>query len=138
MISHRVPGGSIISSNQKTVFICLVCHLKNCVLGVSYVSIKIFQVDSQDNIFTSCQTVKIVVSKPILAIQIPKTVLVGSPVKVEINRTVQTFLENGPASAVNGHVTKHWDGCAAVWINGIHTTGCDTIVKELGAVLRLC
>ena len=80
---------------------------------------------------------KIVISKPILAIQIPKTVLVGSPVKVEINRTVQTFMENGPASAVSGHVTKHWDGCAAVWINGIHTTGCDTIVKELGAVFRL-
>ena len=137
VVVQRVPSSSVICSNQNTVFIRLVCYFKNCVLGVSNVSIKILQVDSQDNIFTSCQTVKIVVSKPILAIQIPKTVLVGSPVKVEINRTVQTFLENGPASAFNGHVTKHWDGCAAVWINGIHTTGCDTIVKELGAVFRL-
>ena len=138
MIGHRVPSSSIVSSNQKTVFVCFVCHLKNRVLGVSNVFIKILQIDSYNNIISGCQTVKIVISKPILAIQISKTVLVGGPVNVEINRTVQTSLENGPASTVSGHVTKHWDGCAAVWINGIHTTGCDTIVKELGAVFRLC
>ena len=138
VVVQRVTSSPVICSNKNTGFIRLVCYFKNCVLGVSNVSIKILQVDSQDNIFTRCQTVKIVISKPILAIQIPKTVLVGSPVKVEINRTVQTFLENGSASSVSDHVTKHWDGCAPVWINGIHTTGCDTIVKELSAVLRLC
>ena len=70
MVVQRVPSSPVICSNKNTVFIRLVCYFKNCVLGVSNVSIKILQVDSQDNIFTSCQTVKIVVSKPILAIQI--------------------------------------------------------------------
>ena len=81
---------------------------------------------------------KIVVSKPELAVQISKPVFVGFPSKIEVNGTVQAFLKNGPASTVRGHVTQHLYWFAAIWVDGVHTTGRETILKELSAAFGLC
>ena len=104
---HRVTSRANVSSNQQPVIICLVCHLKSRVLSVCLVPIEVFQVNSQYDIISVCQTVEIVVSKPELAVQISKLIFVGLPIKIEVNRAVQTSLKNCPASTVRGHVTHH-------------------------------
>ena len=76
---------------------------------------------------------KIVVSKPELSAQTPEAVFVGFPLKIEVNGAVQAFLKNGPASTVCGHVTKHLDWFAAIWIDGVHATRIETILKQLRA-----
>ena len=76
---------------------------------------------------------KVVVSKPELAVQISKPVLVGRPTHVKIDGAVQPSLKNGPASTVRGHVTQHFNWFAAIWIDGVHSTRCETILKELEA-----
>ena len=48
---------------------------------------------------------------------------------MEVNRAVQTSLENGPASTVRGHVTQHWYWLTAIWIDGVHAIGSETIFK---------
>ena len=128
MACHGIPRRATESSNQKPVLICLVCHLKCRVLSVRDVPIKVFQVNPQHDVIRSCQTVKIVVSNPELAVQISKPVFVGFPFKVEVNRAVQTSLKNGPTSTVRGHVTQHLYCFAAIWIDGIHATGIETIL----------
>ena len=80
---------------------------------------------------------EIVVSEPELAVQISKAVFVGFPTTVEVNRAVQTSLKNCPTSTVRGHVTQHLYWFAAIGIDCVHATRCETILKELGAVLCL-
>ena len=138
MVCHGVSCRATESSNQKHVIICLVCHIKSRVLSVSDVSLKVFQVNSQHDVISGCQTVKIVVSKPELAVQISKSVFVEFSSNKEANRAVQTSLKNGPTSTVRGHVTQHLYWFAAIWIDCIHATGCETILKELSAAFGLC
>ena len=76
---------------------------------------------------------KIVVSKPELSAQISEAVFVGFPLKIEVNRAVQAFLKNGPASTTCDHVTKHLDWFASIWIDGVHATRIKSILKQLGA-----
>ena len=76
---------------------------------------------------------KIVVSKPELSDQTPEAVFVGFPLKIEVNGAVQAFLKNGSASTVFGHATKHLDWFAAIWIDGVHATRIETILKQLRA-----
>ena len=77
---------------------------------------------------------KVVVSEPELAVNVPESAFVGGPVTVEINRAVHAFLKDGPTASVRDHVTEHLDGFTAVRIDGIDTTGCRTILKELSAM----
>ena len=109
MVCHRVASGAVVSSNQKSILISLVCHLKSRVLSVSDLAMKVFEVNSQHDVISGCETVEIVVSKPELAIQISKAVFVGFPSKIKVNRAVQTSLKNGPTSTVCCHVTQHLD-----------------------------
>ena len=137
-VCQRVTNRTTLSSNQNPVLICLVCHLKSRVLSVSDVSIKVFQVNSQYCVISGCQSVEIVVSEPELAVQISKHVFVGFPTTVEVNRAVKTSLKNCPASTVRGrHVTQHFYWFAAIWIDCVDASGCETILKELGAAFCL-
>ena len=138
MIWKRVTGCTTVSSNQKPVLISLVCNLKSRVLSVSDVAFKILQVNSQCHVISSCQTMKIVVSEPELTARISKAVLVWFPSKKEVNRAVQTSLKNGPASTVRDHVTQHLHWFVAIWIDGVHATGCETILKKLSAAFGFC
>ena len=138
MACHRVASRAIVSSNQKPVLISFVCHLKSRVLSVSDIPIKVLLVNSQCYVISGSHTVKIVVSKPELAVQISKPVLVRFPTKIEVNRTVQTSLKNGPTSTVRGHVTQHLYWFAAIWIDGVHATGIEAILKKSGAAFRFC
>ena len=54
---------------------------------------------------------------------------VSFPVTMEVNRAVQTSLENGPASTVRGHVTQHSYWFTAIWIDCVHAIGSETIFK---------
>ena len=128
-----VTRRATVSINRKPVFISPVCHLKSVVLSVSDVPIKVLLVNSQLHVISGCQTVKIVVPKPKLAVKISKSVLVGLPAKIKVNTAVQTLLKNGPASTFRGYVAIHLHRFAAIWIDGVHATGCNTILKELGA-----
>ena len=76
-------------------------------LKVVYSAYVLFPSNSQYDIISGGQTVEIFISEPELAFQIPKAIFVRLPIKIEINRTVQTPLENCPTSAVRGHVTQH-------------------------------
>ena len=105
MECHRVTSRAIVSSNQQPVLICLVCHLKSRVVSVCFVSIEVFQVNSQYDIISGCQTVEVFISEPELAFQISKPIFVGLPITIEVNRAVQTSLENCPTSTVRSHVT---------------------------------
>ena len=104
-IGHSVTSRATVSSNQKPVFICLTCHLKSRVLSVLDVSIKVFQVNSELDVISSSQTVKIVVSEPELSVQISKSSFVGFPSKIEVNGAIQTSLKNGPTPTIGIHVT---------------------------------
>ena len=135
MGSQRVTSRTTISSNQQPVLVCLVCHLKSRVLSVFFVSIEVFHVNSQYDIINGCQTVEIVVSEPELAFQISKPVFVGLPIKIEVNRAVQTSLENCPASTIRGHVTQHLYWFAAIRTDCVHATRCETQLKTFGAAV---
>ena len=71
---------------------------------------------------------KIVISKPELALQISEAIFVGQPISIEINRAVKTSLKNSPTSTIRGHVTQHLHGISTIWINSVHTARCDTIL----------
>ena len=135
MDCHRVTSRATVSSNQKSVLICLVCHLESRVLSACFVRIEVFQVNSQCDVISGCQTVKIVIPKPELALQISKPIFVGFPIKIEVNRAVQTSLKNCPTSAIRGHVTQHLYWFAAIWTPSVHPTGCETNLKKFGAAL---
>ena len=138
MDCHRVTSCAIVSSNQEPEFVSLVCNLKRRVLSVSDAVFKILQINSQRDVTSGRQTVEVVVSEPELSVQISKTVFVRFPSKKEVNRAVQTPLKNRPTSTVRHHVTQHLYWSAAIWIDGVHATGCKAILKELGAAFGLC
>ena len=132
---HRVTSRATVSSNRKSIFICLVCHLKSRVLSVCFVPIEVFQVNSQCDVISGCQTVKIIISKPELTLQISKPFFVGFPNKIEVNRAVQTSLKNCPTSTICGHVTQHLYWFAAIWSGLVHPTGCESNLQKFGAAL---
>ena len=90
-----------VFSESESVLISLVCHLKCLVLGVCDVPLKVLQVNSQHDVISIRQTVKIVVSEPELAAKTSEPLFVSFPVTIEVNRAVQTSLENGPTSTVS-------------------------------------
>ena len=67
----------IVSSNQKSELFCLVCHSKGLVFSIFDIPFKIFKINSEHDIISGCQTVRIAVSKPELAAQISKAIFVG-------------------------------------------------------------
>ena len=139
MDCHRVTGCTTVSSNQEPELVSLVCNLKLRVLRVSNVVFKILQINSQRDVTSGRQTVEVVISEPELSVQISKTVFVRFPSKKEVNGAVQTPLKNRPASTVCHHVTQHLYWFTAIWIDGVHATRCEAILKELGAdQSRLC
>ena len=72
---------------------------------------------------------KIVVSEPELAAQTSEPLFGSFPVTIEVNRAVQTSLENGPTSTVRGNVTQHWYWFTAIWIDGVRAVRGETIFK---------
>ena len=129
MIHEGISRCAIVFSESESVLISLVCHLKCLVLGVCDVPLKVLQVNSQHDVISIRQTVKIVVSEPELAAQTSEPLFVSFPVTIEVNGTVQTSLENVPTSTVRGHVTQHWYWLTAIWIDGVHAIGSETIFK---------
>ena len=129
MIHEGISRCAIVFSESESVIISLVCHLKCLVLGVCDAPLKVLQVNSQHDVISIRQTVKIVVSEPELAAQTSEPLFVSFPVTIEVNGTVQTSLENGPTSTVRGHVTQHWYWLTAIWIDGVHAIGSETIFK---------
>ena len=129
MIHEGVSRCAIVFFESESVMISFVCHLKCIVLSVCYVLLKVLQVNSQHDIINIRQTVKIVFSEPELAAQTSEPFFVSFPVTMEVNRAVQTSLENGPASTVRGHVTKHSYWFTAIWIDCVHAIGSETIFK---------
>ena len=132
MIHEGVSRCAIVFFESESVMISFVCHLKCIVLSVCDVLLKVLQVNSQHDIINIRQTVKIVVSEPELAAQTSEPFFVSFPVTMEVNRAVQTSLENGPASTVRGHVTQHSYWFTAIWIDCVHAIGSETIFKWLG------
>ena len=129
MIHEGISRCAIVFSESEFVLISLVCHLKCLVLGVCDVPLKVLQVNSQHDVISIRQTVKIVVSEPELAAQTSEPFFVSFPVTIEVNGAVQTSLENGPTSTVCGHVTQDWYWLTAIWIDGVHAIGSETIFK---------
>ena len=129
MTPEGISRFAIVFSESESVLISLVCHLKCLVLGVCDVPLKVLQVNSQHDVISIRQTVKIVVSEPELAAQTSEPLFVSFPVTIEVNGTVHTSLENGPTSTVCGHVTQHWYWLTAIWIDGVHAIGSETIFK---------
>ena len=72
---------------------------------------------------------KIVVSEPELAAHTSEPLFGSFPVTIEVNRAVQTSLENGPTFTVRDHVTQHWYWLTAIWIDGVHAFRGETIFK---------
>ena len=107
MIHEGISRGATVFSESESVLISLVCNLKCLVLGECDVPLKVLQVNSQHEVISIRQTVKIVISEPELAAQTSEPCFVRFPVTKEVNRAVQTSLKNGPASTVLGHVTQH-------------------------------
>ena len=129
MIHEGISRCAIVFSESEFVLISLVCHLKCLVLGVCDIPLKVLQVNSQHDVISIRQTVKIVVSEPELAAQTSEPIFVSFPVTIEVNGAVQTSLEDGPTSTVRGHITQHWYWLTAIWIDGVHTIGSETIFK---------
>ena len=129
MIHEGISRCATVFSESESVIISLVCHLKCIVLSVCDVPLKVLQVNSQHDVISIRQTVKIVVSEPELAAQTSEPLFVSFPVTIEVNGTVHTSLENGPASTVCGHVTQHWYWLTAIWIDGVHAVRGETIFK---------
>ena len=129
MIHEGIARGATVFSESESVLISLVCHLKCLVLGVCDVPLKVLQVNSQHDVISIRQTMKIVVSEPELAAQTSEPLFVSFPVTKEVNRAVQTSLKNGPTSTVRGHVTQRWYWFTAIWIDGVHAIGSETIFK---------
>ena len=129
MIHEGVSRCAIVFFESESVMISFVCHLKCIVLSVCDVLLKVLQVNSQHDIINIRQTVKIVVSEPELAAQTSEPFFVSFPVTMEVNRAVQTSLENGSASTVRGHVTQHSYWFTAIWIDFVHAIGSETIFK---------
>lgn len=138
MDSQRVTSCAIVSCNQEPVLLSLVCYLQSRVLSVGDVAIKVFQVNSQHDVISGCETVNVVISKPELAIQISKAFFVGLLSKIKVNRAVQASLQNGPTSTVRFHIAQHLYCFAAIWIDGKHPTGIETILEQLRAASRIC
>ena len=129
MLCKGISSCAIVFSESESVIIGLVCHLKCLVLSVCDVLLKVLQVNSQHDVISIRQTVKIVVSEPELATQTSEPLFVRFPVTIEVNRAVQTFPENGPTSTARGHVTQHWYWLTAIWIDGVHAFRGETIFK---------
>ena len=127
MIHEGISRCATVFSESESVIISLVCHLKCIVLSVCDVPLKVLQANSQHDVISIRQTVKTVVSEPELAAQTSEPLFVSFPVTIEVNRAVQTSLENGPTSTVSGHVTQHWYWLNAIWIDGVHAIGSETI-----------
>ena len=129
MLRKGIPSCAIVFSESESVIIGLVCHLKCLVLSVCDALLKVLQVNSQHDVISICQTVKIVVSEPELAAKTSEPLFVSFPVTIEVNRAVQTSLKNGPTSTVRDHVTQHWYWLTAIWIDGVHAFRGETIFK---------
>ena len=129
MIHEGISRCATVVSESESVLISLVCHPKCLVLGVCDIPLKVLQVNSQHDVISIRQTVKIVVSEPELAAQISEPLFVSFPVTKEVNRAVQTSLENGPTSTVCGHVTQHSYWLTTIWVDGVHAIGSETIFK---------
>ena len=129
MIHEGISRCAIVFFESESVIIGCVCHLKCIVLSECDVPLKVLQVNSQHDVIGIRQTVKIVVSEPELAAQTSEPLFVSFPVTIEVNRAVQTSLENGPTSTVCGHVTQHSYWFTAIWIDGVHAIGSETIFK---------
>ena len=89
MLCKGISSCAIVFSESESVIIGLVCHLKCLVLSVCDVLLKVLQVNSQHDVISIRQTVKIVVSEPELATQTSEPLFVRFPVTIEVNRAVQ-------------------------------------------------
>ena len=88
MIHEGISRCATVFSESESVIISLVSHLKCIVLSVCDVPLKVLQVNSQHDVISIRQTVKIVVSEPELAAQTSEPLFVSFPVTIEVYRAV--------------------------------------------------
>ena len=129
MIREGISRCATVFFESESVIIGFVCHLKCIVLSECDAPLKVLQVNSQHDVIGIRQTVKIVVSEPELAASTSEPLFVRFPVAIEVNGAVHTSLEDGPTSTVCGHVTQHSYWFTAIWIDGVHAIGSETIFK---------
>lgn len=97
----------------------LVLHQERIILSQLGGSVSVHQFDSQFIAAgTTCELVKVLVSKPVIASHLPEAELVLGPGTVEIHAAVDgDMLEHSPASFLHGTV-GHNGGMA--WLDQVH------------------
>ena len=76
----------------------------------------------------------IVVSKPELSVQVPKSIFVLRPSSVEILRAVEAFLEDNPAPAICRLIAEDEERSVIIGVDEIDAIFSETIFKEVHAV----
>ena len=93
LFTHFVDCPDVIESPEVPLYLSIESRYlspSSATLNVEYSAYlvspsKSVQVNSQHDVISGCQTVKIVISKPELAIKISTPILEGRPAKVKIN-----------------------------------------------------
>ena len=73
-----------ICTNSQPVFISFISNFKQVVLGVSCLSVEIFEIHPK-LASSLCQTVNLIQSKPKFCAQIPETLFVVVPNAIKVN-----------------------------------------------------
>ena len=111
---------TIVCTKRQSVIASLICNTKQAVLGVSCGSVEVFKIHAKPASFF-CQAMNLVQSKPKFTTQITKASFVVIPAKIEVNGTVQSFLNHCPPPSGCCLVTKNRKCIVIVRFNSVNT-----------------
>ena len=124
-----------VTAEDQFVFVILTHNTEHVVLGIFSVPPKIFQVHSQCVITICGQAVNLIITKPKLSIQVTKSMFVITPIKEEINGSVESLLEDCPPPTGCWLVTKHVKSRQVVRFDFVDTVCSFTRFVDFIAVL---
>ena len=79
-------------------------------------------------------TVYLVQPQPELSTWISKTLLIVTPVTIEVNRSIHSALEHCLPTTICGHITVCLECWLTVWLNVVDSIGCLTLSQGILAV----
>ena len=126
---QSITSGPGVATNIQPVLGVRVADREELVISSSPSSVKSFHCDGEFRTSgSSGEAVQLVQSKPVFTFQISKSLHVGVPVSVEVDRSIHSSLED---DVLTVHVAVNLEWSTTAGINGVDTRLCAPTVMDL-------
>ena len=117
--SQGITCCACIATNVEAILCSSVANRKETIVGKCLYTIKISKAHFELSLlYPRSEAVNVLQSQPVFTIRVTEAIDIAGPVAVEVNRAIQSLLDDLPLSV---HIAVHLEWFTTTRVNGVHS-----------------